>query len=214
MIAHGKEIKVFTANANVPFARGICCRAGAGPRRQHRHGLCRRRSLRLDQRNRPRLRRVRGAVHLQARQQQPDGAAHHDRRLPPRLRRPHHRRHSVFRLCPAGPQGQGPRPHLGQARGQPHHDRRRRPRADHGPARRADPGLLRHSAWINLLGNPLFTRYYMSKFDENVCNHDDFVRRLAGRRLRRPLPHLRRPRCTWALPSSTSAASAPTCARS
>ena len=24
MIAHGKEIKVFTANANIPFARGIC----------------------------------------------------------------------------------------------------------------------------------------------------------------------------------------------
>ena len=26
----------------------------------------------------------------------------------------------------------------------------------------------------HLMGNPLFTRYYMSKFDENVYNHDDF----------------------------------------
>ena len=29
MIAHGKEIKVFTANSNVPFARGICGEAAA-----------------------------------------------------------------------------------------------------------------------------------------------------------------------------------------
>ena len=28
MIAHGKEIKVFTANSNVPFARGICAELG------------------------------------------------------------------------------------------------------------------------------------------------------------------------------------------
>lgn len=28
MIAHGKEIKVFTANANIPFARGICAELG------------------------------------------------------------------------------------------------------------------------------------------------------------------------------------------
>ena len=28
MIAHGKEIKVFTANANIPFARGICTELG------------------------------------------------------------------------------------------------------------------------------------------------------------------------------------------
>jgi ribose-phosphate pyrophosphokinase len=33
---------------------------------------------------------------------------------------------------------------LGQARRQPHHPRRRRPRADGRPARRPDPGLLRH----------------------------------------------------------------------
>ncbi len=38
------------------------------------------------------------------------------------------------------------RPHadLGQARRQPHHPRRRRPRADARPACRPDPGLLRH----------------------------------------------------------------------
>ena len=28
MIAHGKEIKVFTANSNIPFARGICTELG------------------------------------------------------------------------------------------------------------------------------------------------------------------------------------------
>ena len=28
MIAHGKEIKVFTANSNIPFARGICAELG------------------------------------------------------------------------------------------------------------------------------------------------------------------------------------------
>ena len=28
MIAHGNEIKVFTANANAPFARGICTELG------------------------------------------------------------------------------------------------------------------------------------------------------------------------------------------
>lgn len=26
----------------------------------------------------------------------------------------------------------------------------------------------------NMLGNPLFTRYYMSKFDEKLFNHDEF----------------------------------------
>ena len=28
MIAHGKEIKVFTANANIPLAKGICAELG------------------------------------------------------------------------------------------------------------------------------------------------------------------------------------------
>ncbi|MBQ3216484.1 MAG: ribose-phosphate pyrophosphokinase-like domain-containing protein, partial [Oscillospiraceae bacterium] len=28
MIAHGKEIKVFAANSNIPFARGICAELG------------------------------------------------------------------------------------------------------------------------------------------------------------------------------------------
>ena len=41
-----------------------------------------------------------------------------------------------------GPQEQGARPDLREARSEPHHRSRRRPRADHGPARSADPGLL------------------------------------------------------------------------
>ena len=40
------------------------------------------------------------------------------------------------------PQEQGARPDLREARSEPHHRSRRRPRADHGPARSADPGLL------------------------------------------------------------------------
>ena len=50
--------------------------------------------------------------------------------------------HPLLRLCPSGPQGQVPRPHLLQARRQHARCRRRGPRADDGPARRADPGLL------------------------------------------------------------------------
>ena len=56
--------------------------------------------------------------------------------------RPYHRGHPVFRLRTPGPQEQGARPDLREARSEPHHRSRRRPRADHGPARSADPGLL------------------------------------------------------------------------
>ena len=52
---------------------------------------------------------------------------------------------SLLRLCPAGPQGRGPRADHGQAGGQPDHAGRGRPRADDGPARPADPGLLRRA---------------------------------------------------------------------
>ena len=58
--------------------------------------------------------------------------------------RPHHGCHPLFRLCPPGPQGQGPRSHHRQASGQYDRRRRRRPRADHGPPRLPDSGLLRY----------------------------------------------------------------------
>ena len=50
----------------------------------------------------------------------------------------------VLRLRPAGQEGQAAGADHRQAGGRPDLARRRRPRADHGPARRPDPGLLRH----------------------------------------------------------------------
>src|SRR3546814_21105583 len=76
---------------------------------------------------------------------QSDGAAHHQRRAAPRLGEAHHRGRSLFRLCAAGPQTRPAHPDLGEARCQPHHHLRRRPRARARPARRADPGLFPHS---------------------------------------------------------------------
>jgi len=64
----------------------------------------------------------------------------------------------------------------------------------------------------NMLGNPLFTRYYMSKFDEKLFNHDEFC--VVSPDVGSVAPARSRPRSTWALPSWTSAVSAPTCARS
>ena len=56
----------------------------------------------------------------------------------------HHRGDPLLRLRAAGPQGQAAGAHLRQARGRPALDRGHRPHPHHGPARRADPGLLRH----------------------------------------------------------------------
>jgi len=78
-------------------------------------------------------------------QRKPDGIADHGRCAQARLGRTHQRRHPLLRLCPAGPppaldpcadHRQGGRQHAA--------DRRRRAGADHGPACRPDPGLLRH----------------------------------------------------------------------
>ena len=65
----------------------------------------------------------------------------------------------------------------------------------------------------NMLGNPLFTRYYMSKFDEKLFNHDEFcvvspdVGSVARSRTFAAKVHM-------GLAIVTSAASAPICARS
>ena len=56
----------------------------------------------------------------------------------------HHRGDPLFRLRPAGPQTRPAHADLGQAGRQPDHHRRRRPGDDARPARRPDPGLLRH----------------------------------------------------------------------
>ena len=142
MIPHGKEIKVFTGSSNPDLADMICKNLGISLGKStvtaFADGEC---SISI---NEP----VRGAdVFIVQSTCKPVNDNLMELlvmidAMQPRLRRPHHRRHPVLRLCPAGPQGQEPRPHLRQARGQPHHRRRRRPRADDGPARRADPGLL------------------------------------------------------------------------
>ena len=62
-------------------------------------------------------------------QRPPDGAADHHRRAAPLLGAPHHRGDALFRLRPAGPQTRPAHADLGQARRQPDHPRRRRPRA-------------------------------------------------------------------------------------
>ena len=92
-----------------------------------------------------RQRRLCGAEHLKPCQPQPDGAAHHDGRFPARVGRAHHSRHSVLRLRPAGSEIPRAGPHYGQAGGGPDRNGGSRPRADHGPARVADPGLFRRT---------------------------------------------------------------------
>ena len=57
---------------------------------------------------RKRHRCIHCSVHLQAGERQSHGAACHDRRNAPCIRRPHHRSYSVLRLCPSGPQGKEP----------------------------------------------------------------------------------------------------------
>jgi glycosyltransferase involved in cell wall biosynthesis len=54
-------------------------------------------------------------------------------------------RYSLFRACPAGPQGPPAGPDHGQAGGRPALHRGDGPRPHHGPARRPNPGFLRHS---------------------------------------------------------------------
>ena len=104
-----------------------------------RHG-----DLRRDPGKCPRPGHVRGAVDLFPRQRPPDGTADHHRRAEAGFGQARHRGDPVFRLCPAGPQARPAHADLGEARRQPHHPRRRGPRADHGSPRRPDPGLLRH----------------------------------------------------------------------
>ena len=114
------------------------------PGRSPRRTLQRRRDLRRGLRERPRRGHVHHPADLAPRQRQPDGTADHHRRPAPLVGRPDHRGHPLLRLCPPGPPDQGPHADLRQAGRQPDHPGRDRARADDGPARRADPGLLRH----------------------------------------------------------------------
>ena len=70
---------------------------------------------------------------------------HHGRCAQARLGAPHHRGDPVLRLRPPGPPpALDARADQRQGRRQPARGRRRRAAADDGPARRPDPGLLRH----------------------------------------------------------------------
>ena len=101
MISHGKNVKVFCANANRPFAEGVCRKLwlplGDCTVTTFADGEV---SLTINE-------SVRGSdVFLVQSTCKP--VNNNLMELPPCLRRPHHRRHSVLRLCPPGPQGQGP----------------------------------------------------------------------------------------------------------
>ena len=144
MAAANGDIKLVAGNSNPRLAEaiGAYLRHSAGQGRGaplRRHG-----NLRRDSGERPRRRRVRDPVDVVSGQRPPDGTVDHHRRAAPRLGAAHHRGDPLFRLCPPGPQTRAAHADLGQARRQPDHPRRRRPRADPRSSRRADPGLLRH----------------------------------------------------------------------
>ena len=121
--------------------RGIL-RPAAGRRRHP--ALLRPGGVRRNPRERARRGHVPRPVHILPRQRQFDGVARHHRRAAPRVGAADNRRGALFRLRPAGPQTRPQNADLRQIGGQPDHHRRRRPDADHGPACRADTGVLRH----------------------------------------------------------------------
>ena len=74
--------------------------------------------------------------------QQPDGAPAPDPGREARLGEADHRRHAALPVRAPGPEGEAARADLRAPRRRHAPGRRRRPRADDGPARRPDPGLL------------------------------------------------------------------------
>ena len=137
-----------------------------------------------DRREHPRHGRVHRPADLPAGRRAPDGALHHDGRVPPLVRGADHGRHPLLRLRPAGPQGQAARPDLGQAGGEPDRRRRRRPGADDGPAQGADPGVLRHP------DRPPLRRARDHRLPVAAAVRQGH-HRVAGRRRRRARPRLR-----------------------
>ncbi len=75
----------------------------------------------------------------------PDGVAADDRRAEAGVGAAHHGGDSVFRLCPAGPQGQAAGADFVQAGGRFADHGGRRPGADRGSARAADAGIFQYS---------------------------------------------------------------------
>ena len=125
MISHGKDIKIFTGNANPKLAADICKIIGT------KLGESEVKSFADGEASVSLYETVRGSdVFVVQSTCKPVNDSLMELLImidacKPRLRRPHHRRHALLRLCPSGPQGQGPRPHLRQAGGQHAHRRRR-----------------------------------------------------------------------------------------
>ena len=131
MIAHGKDIKVFTGNSNPKLAQNICQELGI-PLGDSEVGAF------SDGENFASIyETVRGSdvfvvqSTCSFRKDDKSGSVNDALMellimidaLQPGLRRPDHRCDPLLRLRPPGPQDQAPRPHLRQAGGQP--DRRR-----------------------------------------------------------------------------------------
>ena len=121
MIPHGKEIKVFTGSSNPELADMICKNLGISLGKStvtaFADGEC---SISI---NEP----VRGVdVFIVQSTCKPvnDSLMELLVMIDAMKRGPHHGGHPVFRLCPSGPQGQGARSDLGQARGEPADHRR------------------------------------------------------------------------------------------
>ncbi len=173
MIAHGKEIKVFTANANVPLAKGICAELGIelgdSTITTFADGEI---SVNINE-------TVRGCDVFVI---QPTCKPVNNHLMELLIMIDAFRRASAGRITAVIP-------YFGYAR----QDRKVKGRdpisaklvADLIGAAGADRVLTMdlHAAQIqgffnipvdNMLGNPLFTRYYLSKFDETVYNHDEF----------------------------------------
>ena len=173
MIAHGKEIKVFTANANVPFAKGICAELG------------------LDLGDSTVTAFADGEVSVSINESvrgcdvfvvQSTCKPVNNNLMELLIMIDAFRRASAGRITAVIP-------YFGYAR----QDRKAKGRdpisaklvANLITRAGADRVLTMdlHAAQIqgffdipvdNMLGNPLFTRYYMSKFDEKLFNHDEF----------------------------------------
>ena len=118
MISHGKDIKVFTGNSNPALAEEICkligTKLGEAEVKTFADGEV---SVSLYE-------TVRGSdVFVVQSTCKPVNDNLMELlimidAMQAGLRRPDHRRDPLLRLCPSGPQGQGPRSHLRQAGGQ------------------------------------------------------------------------------------------------
>ena len=174
MIAHGKEIKVFCGNAHPDFAKGICTELGL------KLGDCEVKSFADGEVSVSVYETVRGCDVFVV---QPTCKPVNDNLMELLIMMDAFRRASAGRITAVIP-------YFGYAR----QDRKAKGRdpisakvvANMIVAAGADRVLTMdlHAAQIqgffdipvdNMLGNPVFVKYYRNKFDENEYNHDEFV---------------------------------------